>query len=253
VITSSPDKRKSNRFVFWLAAFGLWLLIFALGKSVVDLIVLPKTLDLTADDQLQAGFLPVYSEEDATADPDLVAVSNQLAQPFPTPQLQEVQPTAEPGLAPDRILIPIIDLDAPVDPIGAQTVKFEGELFQQWLAPSYRAAGWHNTSVGLGVAGNTVLNGHHNIYGEVFRDLVKLQTGDEIDLVSRDQEFRYVVVYTAILPERNQPLEVRLANAEWIRSTEDERLTLITCWPYESNTHRVIVVAVPIRVAANLP
>jgi sortase A len=42
-------------------------------------------------------------------------------------------------------------------------------------------------------------------------------------------------------------LEVRLANAEWIKATEDERITLITCWPYESNTHRVVVVAVPVR------
>jgi LPXTG-site transpeptidase (sortase) family protein len=25
----------------------------------------------------------------------------------------------------------------------------------------------------------------------------------------------------------------------------DERLTLITCWPYETNTHRLIIVALP--------
>jgi sortase A len=115
------------------------------------------------------------------------------------------------------------------------------------LAPNYRAVGWHNTSVGLGAPGNTVLNGHHNIKGEVFRDLYQLQTGDEIDLYSGDRLLKYIVVYTSVLPERNQPLEVRLANAEWIQPTEDERITLITCWPYESNTHRVVVVAVPMR------
>jgi sortase A len=101
--------------------------------------------------------------------------------------------------------------------------------------------------VGLGIPGNTVLNGHHNIKGEVFRDLYRVQVGDEIDVFSGDQEFKYVVVYTAVLPERNQPLDVRLANAEWIQPTEDERITLITCWPHESNTHRVVVVAVPMR------
>ena len=39
--------------------------------------------------------------------------------------------------------------------------------------------------------------------------------------------------------------KVRLANARWIQPSEDERLTLITCWPYESNTHRLIIVALP--------
>jgi len=97
------------------------------------------------------------------------------------------------------------------------------------------------------VPGNTVLNGHHNIKGEVFRDVYRVQVGDELFLYSGSVEFDYVVVYTAILEERNQPLEVRLANAEWIKATEDERITLITCWPYESNTHRVVVVAVPVR------
>jgi len=239
-------RRRINRIIFWLAAFGLWLLIFALGKSIVDLIVLPQTIDLAAVDQLEAGFLPVFSEEDATADPNTVAVAGSTAQPFLTPQIEEVKPTADPGLAPDRILISNINLDAPVIPIGAELVQFEGDIFQQWLAPDYRAAGWHNSSAGLGVPGNTVLNGHNNIRGEVFRDLYQLKTGDEIDLFSSGQEFRYTVVFTAILPERGQPIEVRLANAEWIQPTQDERITLVTCWPYESNTHRVIVVAVPI-------
>ena len=231
-----------------LVFFGFLVVLFAFGKSIVDVIVLPRTLDLAAADQLEAGFLPVYAEEGAEADATLVAVG-QPAQPFPTPGVEadSAQPTADPGLAPERIVIPYIELDSGIIPVESEPLQFEGEIYEQWLAPDYRAVGWHNTSVGLGVPGNTVLNGHHNIKGEVFRDLYQLQTGDEIDLYSGDQEFRYIVVFTAVLPERNQPLEVRLANAEWIQPTEDERITLITCWPYESNTHRVIVVAVPMR------
>ncbi|MCS6962618.1 MAG: sortase, partial [Thermoflexus sp.] len=49
-----------------------------------------------------------------------------------------------------------------------------------------------------------------------------------------------------IIPERGRPLSERLANARWIQVTEDERLTLITCWPYTSNTHRLIVIARPL-------
>ncbi|MCL5429265.1 MAG: sortase [Chloroflexi bacterium] len=247
--SSSPQpKSHSNQAVVLLVFFGFLVVLFAFGKSIVDVIVLPRTLDLAADDQLEAGFLPVY-EEEGTADPALVAVDDQQAQPFPTPEaeLEDVQPTADPGLPPDRIVIPAIELDSSIIPVESEPVQFEGKIYQQWLAPDYRAVGWHNTSVGLGVPGNTVLNGHHNIKGEVFRDVYRLQTGDEIIVFSGDQEFRYLVVFTAVLPERNQPLEVRLANAEWIQTTEDERITLITCWPYESNTHRVVVVAVPMR------
>jgi LPXTG-site transpeptidase (sortase) family protein len=254
--SSSPKKKSSsNQAVILLVFFGFLVVFFAFGKSIVDVIVLPRTLDLAADDQLEAGFLPVYAEEGSEADPNLVALQDQpLAQPFPTPQpdTQNIQPTLDPGLAPDRIAIPKIELDSNIIPVESEPLSFEGEIYEQWLAPDYRAVGWHYTSVGLGVPGNTVLNGHHNIKGEVFRDLYQLQTGDEIDLFSGDKEFRYIVVYTAVLPERNQPLEVRLANAEWIQATEDERITLITCWPYESNTHRVVVVAVPMRTTASV-
>lgn len=242
------QKHDSNTAIIALVFLGFLVVFFAFGKGIIDLIVLPaKTLDLAADDEIEAGFLPVYAEEGAQADPSLVSVGP--AQPFPTPEAGPggAVPTPEPGEAPDRIEIPVIGLEASVIPIGFEKLQFEGAVYDQWLAPDYRAVGWHETSVGLGVPGNTVFNGHHNIKGEVFRDLYRVQVGDEVDLFSGDQEFKYVVVFTAVLPERNQPLEVRLANAEWIQPTEDERITLITCWPYESNTHRVVVVAVPMR------
>jgi len=249
---SRHPKGSSNRLIIGLVYLGFLVVFFAFGKSIVDLVIAPRSIDLAADDQLEAGFLPVYAAEGAQADPALVAVdAEQPAQPFPTPLpgAEAQLPTPIPGMVPDRIAISAIGLDAPVVPVKFTELEYEGDIYQQWLAPENRAAGWHNTSVGLGVPGNTVMNGHHNIKGEVFRDLYRVQVGEQILVYSGDQQFTYVVVYTAILPERNQPLEVRLANAEWIKPTQDERITLITCWPYESNTHRVIVVAVPLRTA----
>jgi len=250
---TSP-KRETNRTVILLVSLGFLLVVFAFGKGLIDLVLLPgRTIDLAADDQIEAGFLPVYAQEGEKADAELVSVGPSPAQPFPTPQGSppEALPTVDPGLPPDRLVIPAIGLETNVVPIGFETLQFEGEIYDQWLAPDYRAAGWHRTSVGLGVPGNTVLNGHHNIRGEVFRDLYRLQVGDQLLLYSGSEEFEYVVVFTAILEERNQPLDVRLANAEWIKPTKDERVTLITCWPYESNTHRVVVVAVPLRAAGS--
>jgi len=155
----------------------------------------------------------------------------------------ERSPGASGGSVPTRIVIPIIHLDAMVVPAESRLIKYEGKYYSQWIAPNTFAAGWHTYSALLGVPGNTVLNGHHNEYGEVFRHLVDLKIGDQILVYSGDLAFRYEVVAKKILPERGQPTEVRLANAGWIMPTPDERLTLVTCWPYESNSHRLIVVA----------
>lgn len=146
---------------------------------------------------------------------------------------------------PLRIVIPAIEVDAPISEIGLERLEDDGEVYYQWAVPPRYEAGWHNTSARLGQIGNTVLNGHHNIYGEVFRDLVDLEEGDEIILYDVSESYTYQVTEVEILPERGQPLEVRLENARWIETTTDERITLITCWPYTGNAYRLVVVAKP--------
>jgi len=174
------------------------------------------------------GFLPVNVE-----------VSNDKK---PTPEK-----TREYDVVPVRISIPAIDLTA--DIINATNKEIiQGEkTYIQWLAPDEYAIGWHFDSAFLGVPGNTVLNGHHNVYGKVFENLDKLVSGDEIFIYGNDFHiYQYVVSNTMILPERDVSFEERLENARWILPSEDERITLITCWPYFSNTHRLIIVASPI-------
>jgi sortase A len=145
------------------------------------------------------------------------------------------------GNIPTRLVIPAIQLDAPIETVGWHTV----DGVSQWDVPDHFAGGWLMTSAPLGKVGNTAITGHHNIEGEVFRDLVKLKPGDRITVYSKDKPFYYEITMRKILPERGQPEKVRLENARWIQPTTDERITLITCWPYTSNTHRLIIVAKP--------
>jgi len=159
--------------------------------------------------------------------------------PAITPQVQAV------GLIPDRMVIPSINLDAPIIPVSFKEIQVGDQIYYQWLAPDQLAVGWHDSSALLGLPGNTVLNGHHNAYGKVFKDLAKLNIGDVIIVYSGAVEFRYQVVANLVLPERFEPLSTRLENARWIALSTDERITLITCWPANSNTHRVVVVAFP--------
>ncbi len=146
------------------------------------------------------------------------------------------------GDPPDRLVIAAIQLDAPVEVVGWHLEHGTSV----WDVPARRAAGWLKTSAPAGQKGNTVLDGHHNIQGEVFRRLVDLKPGDVVELSARGNVYRYSVTEKHILPDRDQPMEVRIANAQWIQTTNDERLTLVTCWPYTNNTHRLIIVARPL-------
>jgi len=153
-------------------------------------------------------------------------------------------PTLTPA-PPTRIVIPAIGVDAPVVPVSWQTVEVGGQTQAAWEVLDMYAAGWHETSVPLGVAGNTVLNGHNTTNGEVFRNLYTLEAGDAIIVYSGDTPYTYAVTEVLILPEAGQPLEVRIKNARYILPTDDERLTLVTCHPYGSLQYRLIVIAHP--------
>lgn len=145
---------------------------------------------------------------------------------------------------PTRLVIRSVGIDAPVVAVVPVTVTQNGQQYSTWPVADF-AAGWHATSALPGQPGNIVLAGHHNIKGEVFRYLVDVQEGDEIDLYIGDAVYRYYVEQKMILKEKGEPLAVRQQNAMWIAPTPDERVTLVTCWPYTNNTHRVVVVAKP--------
>jgi len=144
---------------------------------------------------------------------------------------------------PEYMAIPEIDLEVSIVATEFEEVEVQGDVYRQWLAPDFRGAGWQPSSASLGVVGNTVLMGHHNAFGEVFRDLEKLGIGDRIWIYSGERVYEYRVSLKMILPEKYESIETRIENARWIQPTQDERITLITCWPYQTNTHRVILVA----------
>jgi LPXTG-site transpeptidase (sortase) family protein len=189
-------------------------------------------------------FLPAGAPPQMAGEPTLAGDAQAFTVPF------SPGPTATPaaaGLDPDRIVIPDIKLDAPIMKVPFRLVKDDATnlVFQQWLVPDQYAAGWQGDSAQLGVPGNTVLDGHHNEYGKVFRYLIDLNAGQTIELYSGTTLFKYTITNKMILLERNQPLSVRFSNARWLLPSTDERITLVTCWPYTSNTHRLIIVAVP--------
>ncbi len=145
---------------------------------------------------------------------------------------------------PRQLVIPSIDLDSTIVEIGLRPIVIDGQEYMIWNTADSEV-GWHQGSGPLGRAGNTVLAGHSNGGSEVFRHLEDVDIGEDIFVASDDGWYHYQVSQRLILRELNQPVEIRAANAQWILPTEDERLTLITCWPYPLNTHRLLVIAFP--------
>ena len=145
---------------------------------------------------------------------------------------------------PTRIVAPTIDLDADVVPVGWKQVLDGGKLVSVWEVAEY-AAGWHENTALPGAGGNVVLSGHHNVKGEVFRYIIDLNPGDTVTLYADEQPYTYTVESRFVVRDKGMSEEKRRENARWIGAFPDERLTLVTCWPYTNNTHRVIVIAKP--------
>lgn len=169
----------------------------------------------------------------------------------PTPLATETIATPLPPITkepPSHIMIPAISLDAPVVEMGWRTVNQGDQQVSEWQMPDNEAA-WHLNSARPGEGSNVVISGHNeSTGGHVFARLDDLQLGDEITLRnSQDEPFTYHVIEKNIV----RTFALSTEADEYLRSvaepTAEEQLTLITCWPRWSNTHRLIVVAIPAR------
>ena len=97
-----------------------------------------------------------------------------------------------------------------------------------------KGVGQHIGSANPGENGNVVLAGHDDVFGEVFRNLDKLQPGDQVILYTMQQQFIYRVTETRIV----DPSQVDVMN-----STSDPTVTLISCYPYMVDKQRIVVFA----------
>ena len=148
-------------------------------------------------------------------------------------------------ILPSRLTIPAIKVDTPVVELGWKTNKTSsGEIFSEWDVADY-AAGWHKNSSVPGEQGNIVMSGHNNILGSVFRELDQLKRGDEVNIYAGGGEYTYIVDEVLILPEKYASDKQRQENVKYIQETTDDRLTLVSCWPRDDNTHRIVVIARP--------
>lgn len=123
------------------------------------------------------------------------------------------------GLAPTRLIIPSIGLDAPIEVVGIVDGVMDVPQ-DPWNV------GWYPAFSRLGQGRNVVMSGHVDWWGvgpTVFADLENVGEGDEIDVTGEDgSSFTYQV--TAV-----RSVDATTPAGEALAGASGEALTLITC------------------------
>lgn len=114
--------------------------------------------------------------------------------------------------------------------IGVEAPVIEGDDWETLK----RGAGHRVGTANPGERGNCVISAHNDIFGQIFRDLPDVSLGDEVVVRTASRAYRYVVRQKRII----QPTEVDV-----MEPTSSPVLTLISCYPYGIDTHRIVVVA----------
>ena len=160
---------------------------------------------------------------------EYVAELNNYQVPSPQPDDIITEPSTEadevPAPAiPDGILgvlkIPKIDLNVNVcEGTDSETLKYSVGHFTQ--------------TAQAGQKGNFALIGHRSYtFGQHFNRLDELEAGDFVSILTPDGEFTYQITEKEVV----LPTEMSVLNP-----TDEATITLITCTPMRSGTHRLIV------------
>lgn len=209
-----------------LAVFGLIYIFFSIFTLLRDLnqgAIASMTLPtLTPTAIIQAVVLP--SGHTPPTDPGGVRFNESEIPEHLRAHVQAMASLPLPTPSPEqaiRIRIPAISVDAPI-------VMGDGEEQLK------KGVGQYIYSSNPGQKGNLVLSAHNDVFGEIFRDLDKLEPGDEVIVYTNQRAYTYVVQQQQVVG----PLQV-----EVMAPTADPVVTLISCYPYMVNSHRIVISA----------
>jgi LPXTG-site transpeptidase (sortase) family protein len=159
----------------------------------------------------------------STADlqaPDGVAVIEEPPLQLPELEAAVEEPVAAATVMEARLLIPRLDVDAPIVTLGVRS----GGVMESPAAPD--VVGWYSFSAKPGDVGNAVFAGHLDYAGRgraVFRSLSNALTGDEIVVMQDGLEHRYRVTEVERYEAATAPVDAIVG------SSDGAFLTLITC------------------------
>lgn len=165
---------------------------------------------------------------------------------LPPPNISDLANELFSGRLIERIVIPALRVDSAVTPVGWRTKPSDNEDVYafEWDSPG-PDVGWVITSALPDETGNILLYGHNNMFTEVFKLIGDIKKGDNIYLYVSSQEWKYKVQQVIKIPIFGASKVQREDYKKYLEQTQDQRVTLISCWPPISNTHRIVVIAKP--------
>lgn len=167
---------------------------------------------------------------------------------FGSPYYQNAIPTVDE--IPSSLQIPELGIEIPVTIVRTRLVQEDGSWRSEWETAAY-SAGYHSGSGFLGQSGNLIISGHNNVEGAVFARISELGNRKNdfpvgiLVLLKADSGRVYVYTFgsLAVVDLRDISTQQFSVIQRFLEDTSDPKLTLITCWPEDGNTHRVIVQA----------
>lgn len=194
---------------------------------------------------LTAGYLSRGTSPESWAAQALERMG--IEAPQPAGPVAEATPPVAPDMPPAvHVAVAAVGIDTSVVEVVPAKSESHGRTVFTWTVADW-AAGHHITSADPGEGGNIILTGHDDVRGEVFRGLHDIQLGDQVQLTSPAGVFTYAVTEIHVREYRNASPEELIAAGRFLAPMPEERVTLVTCWPYGIDTHRIIVVAKPIE------
>ncbi|MCP4363053.1 MAG: class F sortase, partial [Chloroflexi bacterium] len=96
------------------------------------------------------------------------------------------------GVAPERLKIPKLKLNAKIQPVGVASISGVENAVAGGMPADEADVGWGGDSAALGQAGNTVLTGRHQATAAFYK-LWSLEAGDKITLSAGVKSRQYIV------------------------------------------------------------
>jgi sortase A len=229
--TRSVRSKWASRLLFAieaLAVVGL-ILVFLAGLNTLDQLNsqvaalfieegTPSPTPLLSPVVLPGGHTPPSAA--GGAQPNTAEIPEHLLPQVQAYNASLIIPTPGPEQA-QRITIPEIDVSAPI---------VQGDDWESLK----RGVGQHIGSPNPGQPGNLVLSGHNDIFGEVFRHLDQLNTGNEITIHTQSRAYTYTVTDTLVVAPNYVDI---------LAPTDNATLTLISCYPYLVDSQRIVIQA----------
>ena len=220
--TEQRSRSFRDRVLLGLEVLALVGLVVILAGSLINLRTLNEEVAQareaptpTATPLIQVSILPGGSSPPVAAD-DIPLAYRNLVRSMPSMEV----PTPSPQ-QPTRLIIPSIQVD---------TAVVQGDSWEDLK----KGAGHHAGSMNPGQRGNMIISAHNDVFGEIFRRLDQVELEDKITIQTRSQTFNYIVKAKRVV----DPTDVSV-----MAPTSRPILTLITCYPYLVDTHRLVVIA----------